>query len=125
MGDRPAQPFRAFRIHTDGGRRSGIEALTLDELGRGEVLVEAHYCSVNYKDALAGTGLGKILRRSPGDRLLVTGCGMGAVHDGGYAEYLRVPADWVVPPGAKSGPVRGHGDRQAWATSCWAGSRAR
>jgi NADPH:quinone reductase-like Zn-dependent oxidoreductase len=86
MGDRPAQPFRAFRIHTDGGRRAGIERLTLDELGPGEVLVEAQYSSVNCKDALAGTGRGKILRRSPGDRVLVTGCGMGEVHDGGYAE---------------------------------------
>jgi NADPH2:quinone reductase len=36
-------------------------------------------------------------RLSPGDRVLVTGCGLGEVHDGGYAEYLRVPADWVIP----------------------------
>ncbi len=125
MAERPVSPFRAFRIHADGqAHRAGIERLTLDELGPGEVLIEAHYSSVNYKDALAGTGRGKILRRSPlvggidvsgvvlssedprlapGERVLVTGCGLGEVHDGGYAEYLRVPGDWVIPLPARLG----------------------
>ena len=58
--------FRAFRIHDDvDGYRSGIEAVSLDELNAGEVVVKTAYSSVNYKDALAGTGKGKILRRFP------------------------------------------------------------
>lgn len=111
--------FQAFRIHDEGGKtRAGIETINLSELSSGDVVIEAHYSSVNYKDALAGTGRGKILRRSPliggidvsgvvassedkrfkaGDAVLVTGCGLSEVHDGGYAEYVRVPADWVIP----------------------------
>ena len=59
-------PFPAFRIHNDdAGYRSGIEPLTLDRLSPGEVVVRARWSSVNYKDALAGTGKGKILRRYP------------------------------------------------------------
>ncbi len=113
------QNFRAFRIHDqDGATRAGIETLSLNDLSPGEVVIEAHYSSINYKDALAGTGKGKILRRSPmvggidvsgvisssddgrfkrGDMVVVTGCGLSEVHDGGYAEYVRVPADWVIP----------------------------
>jgi acrylyl-CoA reductase (NADPH) len=81
-------------------------------------LIEASYSSVNYKDALAATGTGKILRRFPliggidvagvvasssdprfrdSDRVLVTGYDLGVANDGGYAGYVRVPADWVVP----------------------------
>ncbi|HEX2237642.1 MAG TPA: oxidoreductase [Gammaproteobacteria bacterium] len=111
--------FQAFRIHDEGGKtRAGIETINLSELSSGDVVIEAHYSSVNYKDALAGTGRGKILHRSPliggidvsgvvassedkrfkaGDAVLVTGCGLSEVHDGGYAEYVRVPADWVIP----------------------------
>ncbi|MEN8130688.1 MAG: YhdH/YhfP family quinone oxidoreductase [Pseudomonadota bacterium] len=111
--------FRAFRIHADANAyRAGVEELTLDDLSPGEVVIEAFYSSVNFKDALAGTGRGKILRRSPlvggidvsgrvmsstdarfqiGDQVLVTGCGLSERHDGGYAERVRVPADWVVP----------------------------
>lgn len=111
--------FRAFRIHNeDGQHRAGIEEVSLDEPGDGEVLIRTRYSNVNYKDALAGTGKGKILRRFPltggvdsggevvqsnapgfaeGEQVLVTGFGMSAVHDGGYAEYLQAPAEWVVP----------------------------
>ncbi len=115
--------FRAFRIHDDHGKhRAGVEELTLDDLSAGEVVIEAAYSGVNYKDALAGTGKGKILRRYPlvggidvsgvvvhsdneqfraGDEVLVTGCGLSEIYDGGYAEYVRAPADCVValPPG--------------------------
>jgi acrylyl-CoA reductase (NADPH) len=113
------QNFRAFRIYEEGGEtRAGIQRIELDELSAGDVLIEAHYSSVNYKDALAGTGKGKILRRFPlnggidvsgivvssedrrftkGAPVLVTGCGLSEIHDGGYAEYVRVPADWVIP----------------------------
>ena len=113
------QAFRAFRIHErDGVTRAGLETLVLDELSSGDVVIEAHYSSVNYKDALAATGRGRILRRFPlvggvdvsgvvlesgdaryatGDEVLVTGCGLGESHDGGFSEIVRVPADWVVP----------------------------
>ena len=87
-------------------------------LSQGEVLIRVQYSSINYKDALAVTGKGKILRKfpiiagidaagvvesstdarfQPGDPVLVTGFELGVAHDGGYAEYCRVPADWVVP----------------------------
>jgi acrylyl-CoA reductase (NADPH) len=110
--------FHAFRIHQqDGEIRAGTELLGVDELSPGAVLIEAHYSAVNYKDALAATGKGRILRRFPliggvdvsgvvlhsddprfaaGDAVLVTGCGLGESHDGGFSEYVRVPADWVI-----------------------------
>lgn len=111
--------FRAYRIHAINSQvQGGFEDLTLDDLAPGEVVMHAHYSSVNYKDALAATGRGKILRRFPlvggvdvagivaesadprfmaGDEVLVTGCGLGEDHDGGYSQVVRVPADWVVP----------------------------
>jgi NADPH2:quinone reductase len=106
--------FHAFRIHEHGG---GIEALTLDQLSPGAVTIRVHWSGINYKDALAGTGKGRILRRFPlvggvdlagvvvasedatvsiGEQVLVTGCGLSETRDGGYAEYARVPADAVV-----------------------------
>jgi NADPH2:quinone reductase len=113
------ESFRAYRIHeTDGVITAGLEELGLDDLAPGEVVIRACYSSINYKDALAATGKGKILRRFPlvggidvagvvagsedpryraGDRVLVTGCGLGESHDGGFSEIVRVPADWVVP----------------------------
>ena len=58
--------FPAFRIHSDdAGYRGGIEPVSLDDLAPGEVVIKAAWSSVNYKDALAGTGKGKILRRFP------------------------------------------------------------
>lgn len=114
-----SEQFRAFRIHdNDGEIQSGFEQLSLDALHEGEVVIRAEYSSVNYKDALAATGKGKILRTSPcnggidvagtvesssdsrfseGQKVLVTGCGLGEAHDGGYSEKVRVPADWIVP----------------------------
>jgi len=111
--------FRALRVHHhDGALRAGIELLGLDDLAAGEVLIRAQYSSLNYKDALAVTGKGRILRSfplvagvdvagvvessvdarfTPGAAVLVTGCGLGESHDGGFSEYVRVPADWVVP----------------------------
>jgi acrylyl-CoA reductase (NADPH) len=118
--------YRAFRIHNDDGQhRSGLEELPLQDPAQGEVLIRSSFSSVNYKDALAGTGKGRILRRFPltggvdvtgrvaasrdprfaeGDEVLVTGYGLGVESDGGYAEYVRVPADWVVPLPATLGP---------------------
>ncbi|MCG8325856.1 MAG: oxidoreductase [Thiotrichales bacterium] len=111
--------FSAFRVHDAGDElRAGVESVSLADLAAGEVVIRAAYSSVNYKDALAATGRGKILRRFPivagidvsgtvessaddrfqaGDSVLVTGFELGVSHDGGYAEYCRVPADWVVP----------------------------
>ncbi|MBK1649099.1 oxidoreductase [Rhabdochromatium marinum] len=110
---------RAFRIHQDAdGHRAGIETLNIPDPEPGEVLLRVSYSSINFKDALAGTGQGKILRQfpliggidasgvvetsahagfQPGDAVLVTGWGLSFDHDGGYAEYLRVPGDWLIP----------------------------
>lgn len=110
--------FRAFRIHTDGNTiRAGLEQLTLEDLTEGDVVIEAHWSGINYKDALAGTGRGKILRQSPlvggidvagvvvesaselfhpGDEVLITGAGLSEIYDGGFAEYVRVKAECVV-----------------------------
>ncbi|GAA5072600.1 YhdH/YhfP family quinone oxidoreductase [Lysobacter panacisoli] len=111
--------FDAFRIHNDdAGYRSGIERIAVDDLSPGEVVVRVAFSSVNFKDALAGTGQGKILRRFPlvggidvaghvvastdpsfreGDEVLVTGCGLSETRDGGYGEYARLEAKWVIP----------------------------
>ena len=111
--------FKAFRIHSEGGRIvARFEQLRLDDLAQGEVVIRVSHSSINYKDALAATGAGKILRRyplvggidlagvvesstdpryAPGAQVLVTGCGLSETHDGGYAQYARVPGDWVIP----------------------------
>lgn len=111
--------FRAFRIHQDdGAHRAGVETLAIDDLTPGEVVIRTEWSSVNYKDALAGTGQGSILRTYPlnggidvagtvvassverireGDPVLVTGSGLSETKDGGYAEYARLEAQWVVP----------------------------
>jgi acrylyl-CoA reductase (NADPH) len=111
--------FQAFRVFDDNGTIQGrVVDTTLDQLTAGDVVIEAAYSSVNYKDALAATGVGKIIRSFPliagidvsgtvesstdsrfraGDQVLVTGYDLGVAHDGGYAQYVRVPAAWVVP----------------------------
>ena len=111
--------FKAFRIFSEGDKTAGrVVDVTLDELPAGEVLFRAAYSSVNYKDALAATGAGKIIRKfpltggidaagtvvssgdsrfKPGDEVICTSYDMGVAHDGGYAQYCRVPANWVVP----------------------------
>ena len=111
--------FRAFRIREDAqGYRAAIETMRADELSPGEVLVKAAYSSVNYKDALAGTGKGRILRRFPlnggidvaghvvsstdpafkeGDAVLCTGGGLSETRDGGYSEYIRLESASTIP----------------------------
>lgn len=113
------QTFSAFRIHNDNGaHRAGIEEMRIDDLSPGEVLVKVAYSSINYKDALAGTGKGKILRQYPlnggidvagyvaassdpafkeGDEVLCTGCGLSETRDGGYAQYARLQSKWTIP----------------------------
>ena len=112
------QPFLAYRIfNEDGNTVSRLVDMTLDELDLGEVVIRTVYSSVNYKDMLAATGAGKVIRRfpcnggvdaagvvessqdarfKPGDEVIVTGYDMGVAHDGGFSEKVRVPADWVV-----------------------------
>lgn len=111
--------FTAFRIHeVEKQVVARFEQLKLEDLMPGEVVVRVQYSSVNYKDALAATGKGKILRRFPlvggidlagavvsstdkrfrkGQKVLVTGSGLGEDHDGGYAQYARVKGEWVIP----------------------------
>jgi NADPH2:quinone reductase len=113
-----SEPFRAFRVFEEDGRVQGrVVDATLDDLCPGGVVIKAAYSSVNYKDALAATGSGKIMRRFPlvggidvsgtvvssagglfreGQPVLVTGYDLGVAHDGGYAGFVRVPAEWVV-----------------------------
>lgn len=112
-------PFTAYRIHDIDGRIvARFDQLTLDDLGSGDVVVRVEYSTINYKDALAATGAGRILRKYPlvggidlagtvvgsrdpryasGQHVLVTGCGLSETHDGGYAEYARLDGDWVIP----------------------------
>jgi NADPH2:quinone reductase len=111
--------FRAFRIHErDGKISAGFERMSVDALTAGEVVIRVQYSSINYKDALAATGTGKILRKyplnggidlsgevvsstdaryRPGEQVLVTGCGHSETLDGGYAEYARAQGDSVIP----------------------------
>jgi len=111
--------FPGFRIRDDAsGYRAGIEDMSLDDLSTGEIVIEAAYSSVNYKDALAGTGKGKILRRFPlvggidvagrvvsssdtrfreSDPVLVTGCGLSETRDGGYSRFVRIESQWAIP----------------------------
>jgi acrylyl-CoA reductase (NADPH) len=112
------QKFKAYRIHEiDKKTAARFEDLSIDQLDPGEVVVRVAYSSVNFKDALAATGAGRIIRRFPciggidlsgtvvessdarfrkGDAVIATSYDLGVAHDGGYAEYARVPADWVV-----------------------------
>ncbi len=115
--------FSAFRIHSSGrdDYRAGVEQVSLEDLSGGEVVIKAAYSSINYKDALAGTGRGKILQRFPlvggidvaghvvessdptfreGDAVLCTGCGLSEDRDGGYAEFVRLASNSVIalPP---------------------------
>lgn len=118
MSNIPSQ-FNAFRIHNDDdGYRSGLESIAIDDLSEGEVTIQVAWSGINFKDALAATGKGKILRRYPlaggidvagvvvesscdevavGDRVLANGSGLSEVRDGGYSQYLRLSSDIVVP----------------------------
>jgi len=111
--------FKAFRIHEiDKKIVARMERLSIDDLAAGEVVVRVQWSDINYKDALAATGAGRILRKyplvggidlagvvesssdsrfKPGDAVLATGCGLSEVHDGGYAEYARLKGEWVIP----------------------------
>jgi len=113
------ETFKAFRIHNDAeGYRSGIENIGIDDLSEGDVVIRGEWSGINFKDALAATGKGKILksyplvggidvagevisseceRFSPGDKVLVTGCNLSEKRDGGYSQYLRLDSNSVIP----------------------------
>lgn len=110
---------KVFRIREEDRKSlAGFEQIDIGELDPGEVVVKVAYSGINYKDALAATGAGKVIRRFPcvggidlagtvesssdtrfkaGDQVIATSFDLGVAHDGGYAEFARVPADWVVP----------------------------
>lgn len=110
--------FKAYMIHQEEGKVAS-RFVDMDEaqLDAGEVIIKVAYSSVNYKDALAATGAGRIIRRFPcvggidldgtviasrdprfaaGDSVVATSYDIGVAHHGGYAEVARIPADWVL-----------------------------
>ena len=111
--------FKALRVHLqDKTATARLETIGLDDLGPGEVVIRNAWSGINYKDALAVTGKGRILKGypkvpgidlagvvehsdsahyQPGDKVLVTGCNIGEALDGGYAEFARLPAEALVP----------------------------
>lgn len=114
------QSFKAFRVHTvDGKPVCRFEQLTLDDLDPGPVLIRTAFSAVTYKDAMAARGVGKNVRTErpcvtgvdlsgtvvrsedarfkAGDPVVVTNYQLGTLHDGAYADYSRVPAEWIVP----------------------------
>ena len=115
----PDKPFACWKVRREsGGVRGGVESITVDQLPPGDVLIRVAYSSLNYKDALACQGhpgvvkqlphvpgidcAGEVAANSlpdfrPGDPVLVTGYDLGASRWGGLSEYVRVPAEWVVP----------------------------
>ena len=110
--------FRAYRIdEQDGKIVAGFQQLTINDLTEGNVVVRVTHSTINYKDALAATGKGRILRRyplnggidlagvvvssedaefQPGTEVLVNGCGLSETRDGGYSEYARVDGESLV-----------------------------
>jgi NADPH2:quinone reductase len=110
--------FKALRVHqVEKATQARLEQISLDDLTPGEVVIRVAWSGVNYKDALAVTGKGRIMRGYPkvagidlsglvessadprykaGEKVLVTGCNIGEALDGGYAELARVPAEAVV-----------------------------
>ena len=114
------EKFRAFRVHTiDGKPVCRFEQLTLNDLDAGDVVIRNAFSAITYKDAMAARGVGKNVRTDrpcvtgvdlsgvvvsskdiqfrEGDHVIVTNYKLGANHDGAYAEYARVPGDWIVP----------------------------
>ena len=118
LQETPVQKFKAYRtFENDKVVSSRFVETSLDELDPGEVVVRTKYSTINYKDALSHNGAGRIMRKFPtvagidmagtvegssdarwrkGDKVIVHGYDLGVAHDGGYGEFVRVPADWVV-----------------------------
>ena len=119
----PDPTFRALVARKDGADQTiALETLTDADLPAADVTVDVEYSSLNYKDGLALTGRNRILRKypivpgvdfagtvaasgserfRPGDKVVLTGWGVGEGWSGGFAERARVKSDWLVklPPG--------------------------
>jgi len=111
--------FRALVLENDDGDvRASVKEVPVESLPDGDVLVSVAYSSLNYKDALAVTNRGKIVRRfpmvpgidfsgavvesksgrfKPGDQVVLTGWGIGEEHWGGFAQLAQVKAEWLLP----------------------------
>ena len=112
--------FKAYRVHTvDGKPVCKFEQLAMDDLDKGDVVIKTAYSAITYKDAMAARGVGKNVRTDrpcvtgvdlsgvvvssvdarfrEGDKVAVTNYKLGVDQDGGYADYARVPGDWIVP----------------------------
>lgn len=111
--------FKAIMISKDdAGQHVALTEVTKDQLPEGDVTVRVQYSTLNYKDALAITGKGPVVRRFPivpgidlagvveqsdhpefraGDTVVLNGWGVGEVHWGGLAEYARLKGDWLIP----------------------------
>ncbi|WP_027953590.1 NADPH:quinone oxidoreductase family protein [Halobacillus kuroshimensis] len=114
-----SEAFKAFVVNkTEDDFTADIQSLTLNDLPEGDVTIQVHYSSVNYKDGLASTPNGKIVQSYPfvpgidlagtvvssadsryeeGQKVIVTSYELGVSHYGGYSEYARVPGDWIIP----------------------------
>ncbi|KAB8137891.1 acryloyl-CoA reductase [Gracilibacillus oryzae] len=113
------QSFKALVVNKEKDQFSvNVQRLSIDDLPQGEVLIKVHYSSVNYKDSLAATPKGGVVKNYPmipgidlagvvessadprfkaGDKVIATSYEIGVSHFGGYSEYARIPAEWVVP----------------------------
>ncbi|MCB0193048.1 MAG: oxidoreductase [Anaerolineae bacterium] len=111
--------FNALLLEKDNDEFSAsIKPLTVSDLPEGDVLVEVAYSTLNYKDGLAVTNKGKVVRGfpmvpgidfagtvaessspdyKPGDKVVLTGWGVGETHWGGFSQMARVKAGWLVP----------------------------
>ena len=111
--------FKALVVDkTDNNFSVTIKNLSFDDLPAGDVLIRTAYSSINYKDGLASSPDGKIVRSYPfvpgidlagvvvssqdprfqeGDEVIATSYEIGVSHYGGYSEYARIPGDWIVP----------------------------
>ncbi len=110
--------YKAFVIHEkDGKFHQNIKVLSTDNLPVGDVLIQVHYSSINYKDALSAIGNKGVTKNYPhtpgidavgvvshsdsnryaiGDKVIVTGYDLGMNTSGGFGQFIRVPADWLV-----------------------------
>lgn len=112
--------FQAYLIKKDSEQnvRGQIQSVNKDQLTQGDVWIKVQYSSVNYKDALAGLGKGKILRNfpliggidlagtvedsdhpdfKPGDPVIMTGSGLSELYHGGYSPIQRVHSEMLIP----------------------------
>ena len=113
-------PFRCFLVQksSEGKPQGAVCEQTLADLSPGEVVIRASHSALNYKDAMAATGHPGVAKRLPlipgidtvgvvaasespkfkeGDKVFATGFDLGVSHSGGWSEFVRLPADWVLP----------------------------